>query len=142
MKILKCPVGKKGHYLNSLPLFLLLILINIVCVCVFFFSSFCCYCIHWMRITIGKVTEIHFNSIPFVFLVLFYLFLVFFFLSFHFDLNIQWQGDDGREREKKTTHSSMDAYGNLTLGMGIKMQFKSICLFAFETYRDSMEMNK
>lgn len=98
------------------------------CVCVF-----CRYCIHWMRITIGKITEIHFNSIPFVFLVLFYLFLVFF-LSFHFDLNIQWQGDDERTEKTTTINPSMDAYGNLTLGMGIKMQFKSICLFVCLRY--------
>lgn len=64
---------------------------------------------------------------PFVFLVLFYLFLVLF-LSFHFDLNIQWQGDDER-KTKNPINPSMNAYGNVTLGMDIQMQFKSIHLF-------------
>lgn len=47
-----------------------------------------------------------------------------------------------KKREKKTINPSMNAYGNLTLGMAIKMQFKSICLLDCNTnQRRSMQMN-
>lgn len=102
------------------------VLLLIIIMCSFFLMSLL-YNIHWMRITIGKITEIHFNSIPFVFSSALLFVSCIFFLSFHFDLNIQWQGDERKNKKKgNETHQWM-AYGNLTLGMAIKMQSKSIC---------------
>lgn len=46
----------------------------------------------------------------------------------------------GRQMKNKKS-PSMDAYGNLTLGMAIQMQFESICLFVTKQ-RQRMQMNE